>query len=216
VSKHFSDRGKQTRQKILATAATLIYEQGAHPTSIDEVLAASGTGKSQFYHYFKSKAHLVREVIVYQLNQLVAEQRSFLECLDTWAGIEAWFNFIVDWHRQRGFIGGCPIGSLAAELADCDPELRATLAAGFDCWESFLKRGLSAMRTRGDLRPDADPDVLAEATLAAIQGGILLAKTKKDERPLRNALAVALVSLRSYASDQAQSAPVQTIGGGIS
>ncbi len=194
-----TDRGKQTRQKILAISAARIHDKGVKATSIDEVLAASGTGKSQFYHYFANKGDLVREVLAYQFNQLVREQGALLQRLDSWDGIGAWFEFIVEWQRRRRLLGGCPIGSLAAEMADCDDELRKALVGAFDSWESFLKRGLAAMQARGQLAPDADPDALAEATLAAIQGGILLAKTKKNLQPLRNALAGALASLRSYA-----------------
>ncbi len=200
-----TDRGKRTRQKILATAAARIHDQGVQATSIDEVLAASGTGKSQFYHYFANKDDLVREVLAYQFNQLVREQGALLQRLDSWDGIEAWFEFIVEWQRRRRLIGGCPIGSLAAEMADSDDELRKALVGAFDSWESFLKRGLEMMKRRGELAVHANPEALAEATLASIQGGILLARTKKNLQPLRNALAGALASLRSYALDHPRS-----------
>ncbi len=78
MAEALTDRGKQTRQKILATAAARIHDQGVKATSIDEVLAASGTGKSQFYHYFANKADLVREVLAYQFNQLAREQGALL------------------------------------------------------------------------------------------------------------------------------------------
>ncbi len=193
-----TDRGKRSRRKIVATAATLIHDRGVRATSVDQVLAASGAGKSQFYHYFDSKDALLREVLSYQFNNLVKAQGLLLQHLDTWSGIEAWFDYIVAWQRRRQLIGGCPIGSMAAEMADADGELRQLLAARFDEWESFLARGLFAMRARGELSAAADPHALAEATLAAIQGGILLAKTKKNVRPLKNALWGAMACLRSY------------------
>ena len=201
MARAMTDRGKRTRLKILATAAAMIHDQGVQATSIDQLLAASGTGKSQFYHYFANKDDLIREVLGYQFNQLVREQGALLQRLDAWDGIEAWFEYIVGWQRRRRLMGGCPIGSLAAEMADSDDELRKALVGAFDSWESFLKRGLEVMKRRGELAPDADPAALAEATLAAIQGGILLAKTKKHLQPLRNALAGARTYLHSYARD---------------
>lgn len=193
-----TERGRRTRQRILASAAELIYERGIEATSVDDVLAASAAGKSQFYHYFAGKEALVRDVLAYQLERLVAEQRPFLERLDSFEGIEAWFAFILDLHRRRGFLGGCPIGSLASEAADRGGELRNDLVAAFDSWEAFLRAGLTRMREGGELRPEADPEALAEATMATIQGGILLAKTKKAAHPLANALAAALAALRAY------------------
>lgn len=206
-----TDRGKRTRRKILATAAAMIHDQGIKATSIDDVLAASGAGKSQFYHYFASKDDLVKEVLAHQFNQLVRQQGRLLQRLDTWDGIQAWFEFIVEWQRRRRFLGGCPIGSMAAEMADGDDELRKALVEAFDSWESFLGQGLASMRARGELTARADPAALAEATLAAIQGGILLARTKKDVRPLRNALAGALASLQSYGL---ASSPLDTTAAG--
>jgi TetR/AcrR family transcriptional regulator, transcriptional repressor for nem operon len=40
----------------------------------------------------------------------------------------------------------------------------------------------------GHLAPGADPDDLAVALLAALQGGLLLAQAQRDTRPLRTAI----------------------------
>lgn len=192
-------RGRASRERILTAAAQLFHERGVHATSVDEVLAASGTGKSQLYHYFPSKAEMVRAVLAYQLDRLMVVQRPLFERLDTWEGIEDWFAFVLDFHRSRDLLGGCPIGSLAAEMADWDDELRVALARTFTEWESYLARGLEAMRSRGDLRPDARPEVLAETTLAMMQGGILMATTKKDLGTLEVTLGGVLTYLRSFA-----------------
>jgi TetR/AcrR family transcriptional repressor of nem operon len=55
------------------------------------------------------------------------------------------------------------------------------------------------MQARGLLRDDADAYALAESTIAVLQGGYLLSSTKRDIRPMRNALAAALGQLKSYA-----------------
>ena len=85
-------------------------------------------------------------------------------------------------------------------MAERDEDLRLALAQAFSCWESFLTAGLQAMKERGALRPGADPKALADATMASIQGGYLLATTKKDVRPMRNALSAAYAHLRSFAA----------------
>lgn len=197
-----TSRGRASRERILAAAAQLFHERGVHATSVDEVLAASGTGKSQLYHYFPSKTELVRAVLAYQLDRLMVVQRPLFERLDTWEGIEDWFAFVLDFHRSRDLLGGCPIGSLAAEMADWDDELRAALARAFSEWEAYLARGLEAMRARGDLRPDARPEVVAETTLAMMQGGILLATTKKDIGTLEATQGGILTYLRSFAQSR--------------
>lgn len=200
-------RGTQTRDRILASAADLIHERGVAATSVDDILSASGTGKSQFYLYFESKDDLVRNVLHYNLQAILDTQEDLLAGLSTWKGIKAWLDALADNHSSQGLIGGCRLGSLAAEMVERDEDLRLALAEAFSSWESFLTAGLQAMKDRGALRPGADPKALADATMASIQGGYLLSTTKKDERPMRHALRAAYAYLRSFAAG-----PVPTEG----
>jgi Bacterial regulatory proteins, tetR family len=50
--------GAKARDDILCSAADLIHVNRVAGTSIDDVLKATGTGKSQFYYYFDSKNDL--------------------------------------------------------------------------------------------------------------------------------------------------------------
>lgn len=190
-------RGKNTKGRIVELAAALMYERGVSATSVEDILAASGTGKSQFYHYFSSKEQLVAEVLLHQLQQVLREQSPFQ--LDTWEGISAWFQAMVDMQQNQRDYRGCPLGSIASQLLDQGDLLRSQAADAFARWESVLSSGLRTMQATGLLRDDAEPDALAEATMAVLQGGYLLSSTKRDIRPMRNAVAIALSQLRSYA-----------------
>ncbi len=98
-------KGRKTRRKILETAADLFHLRGVNGTSIDEVLEKSGTGKSQFYHYFESKDALLCEVVRLHLDRWL-ERVPAGRPLDTWAGIRAWFDGLVAWQRQANMVGG--------------------------------------------------------------------------------------------------------------
>ena len=191
-------RGTETKNQIVISAAALIHERGVAATSVDDILAASGAGKSQFYHYFENKDDLVRDVLRHNLETTLRAQEPHLQRLSTWKGIKDWLDAIADLHERQGLFGGCRIGSLAVEMAERDEEFRVALAAAFSRWESFLSAGLTTMRARRALRPDADPETLAETTMAAIQGGYVLSTTKKDIRPMRNSLDAAYFYLRSF------------------
>jgi hypothetical protein len=56
------------------------------------------------------------------------------------------------------------------------------------------------MLAEGKLRRNADPARLATATLAAIQGGLVLTQTRRDPPQLRIALDAAYAYLRSFAN----------------
>lgn len=192
-------RGRRTRERILAAAARLIHVNGVAATSVDDVLAASRTGKGQFYHYFRSKDDLVDAVARHQIARILAREMPVLERLDDWAAIGEWFRLTVEGHEERGLVGGCPIGSLAAELADRDERLRELLARAFEAKREFLVRGLTAMKERGALQPDADPEALGRFVIAAMQGGLLLATTHRDVAYLQDALNAALAHLETWA-----------------
>lgn len=193
-------RGRATRARIVEAAAGLIHRQGVHGTSVDEILEAADAGKSQFYHYFESKDDLVRAVLAHQMQRSLREAVPVLARLDRWEGIEEWFRIIREGERERGFVGGCPVGSLAAEMAGSDEELREDLAEAFRIKGRYLLKGLRAMKERGELADGADPEALTRFTLATLQGALLMASTERDEGTLRTALDEALRHLRSYAA----------------
>ena len=191
-------RGRDSRDRIIASAADLVGERGVHGTSLDDVLATAGASKSQLYHYFRDKEDLVRAVVARQTQRVLDAQMPLLDQLDSWEAIARWFDTLVVLQEQAGCVGGCPIGSLASELADHDEDARQDLIASFDRWEGYLARGLTAMQARGELAPAADPATLATVVMAGIQGGLLLTQTRKTSRPLRIALDAALVYLRAF------------------
>jgi len=196
-----TSRGRASRGRIVEAAADLMFLQGVRSTNLDEVLAAAGMGKGQFYHYFADKDDLVHAVIARQTERVLGGQRSALDALDSWAAIAAWFDLLVAMEEAQGCLGGCPLGSLASELSDCDEVARVALVAAFDRWEGYLAGGLARMRMRGELRDAADPAVLAASMLASIQGGLLLAQTRRDARALRLALDTTFAHLRTFAAD---------------
>jgi AcrR family transcriptional regulator len=201
-------KGRATRDRIVDAASALVFEHGVGGTSLDDVGAAAGVGKSQLYHYFDDKSELVRAVIARQTDQILEAQQPYLSTMDTWKAWRAWRDLIVDLQRRRHGRGGCPIGSLASELSDTDEPARMALVSGFDRWEGAFRSGLASMKHHGTLRPEANPDTLALATLASLQGGLLLCQTRKDVAPLEVALDAAIANILSWASAPATTTEV--------
>jgi hypothetical protein len=73
------------------------------------------------------------------------------------------------------------------------------VARGFGRWEARIRDGLRAMHARGDLPASVNPDDLALATLAALQGGLLLAQVQRETRPLEVALDAMLDRIQALA-----------------
>ena len=191
-------RGRASRARIVQAATKLMLERGVSATSVEDVLEAAGASKGQLYHYFDGKHDLIQAVIEAANASVLAAQEPHLATLDSWDAIEAWCNHIVGLKERNGCSLGCPLGTLTSELAATDEAARALLAQAYDRWEAHLRDGLAAMRRDGTLQPTADVDVLATATMASLQGGLLLAKATRSIRPLRIALAAAVTYLRTF------------------
>jgi AcrR family transcriptional regulator len=181
-------KGQATRERIVGAAATLIFENGVAATSNEDVMAAAGVSSSQLYHYFADKRTLVHAVIAHQSDAILAAQQPLLGKLDSVEALRAWRDQAVAIQGRLRFKGGCPIGSLAGELAECDEGAREAIAAGFARWESAIGEGIRAMHERGELPAEVDPDELALALLAAHQGGLVLTQVRRDTAALEAVL----------------------------
>ena len=88
------------------------------------------------------------------------------------------------------------MAALNGRSADYDPEAPDPILHMYREWLGAMSRGLAVMRAAGDLRPDVDPDDLATATLATIQGGVLIMQATASTRPLDIAISAAMDHLR--------------------
>jgi TetR/AcrR family transcriptional regulator, transcriptional repressor for nem operon len=185
-------RGQATKARIIQAAAALVAARGVAGTTLDDVMEASSTSRSQIYHYFADKDALMCAVVKAQSDRVLGFHASSLAGIDSLEDLRRWRNQVVKLNRATRGVGGCPIGSLASELADRSEEARELLAKSFQRWESYLAMGLKAMQDRGVLGRHAHPDDLATAVVSALQGGLLLTQTTRSTRPLELALDMAL------------------------
>src|ERR1700752_846551 len=177
-----------------------MFERGIANTSIDQVRRIAGVGGSQISHYFRDKRDLTRHVVAARRNDVQAfHTQPQLDALDSLDALQAWADACVSDIDAVYRVGGCVYGSLAGELIEADDEIHDDLSAGYDEWIERFEAGLTAMRRRGDLRPDADPRHLAGSLVAAHQGGAMVTYAMDDPEPLRAALNSAVEYVHSFA-----------------
>ena len=196
-------KGQATRDRIVEAAAGLMFRHGVAGTTTEQVQAAAGVSASQIFHYFADKRALVRAVIAYQAEAVLAAQQP-LGRLDSMDALRAWADLYVSIEEQLKYEGGCPLGSLGSELAETDAAARQDVERGFARWEEAIRDGLRAMYARGDLRRSADPDALALALLTALEGGLLMTQIRRDPAPLRAVLDAVLAHIESLTPRRAR------------
>ncbi len=201
-----TEKGRQTRQRIIEATALRILDAGIDGTSLDDVRAATLTSKSQLFHYFPGgKAELVREVARWDGEQLLAAQEPHLSDLSTWESWGAWRRGLQEYYLGLGR-WACPIGSLTAQMAAIDPETEQFLRQAWTAWRTRIADGVRRMQAGGHIDPAADPERVAASVLAAIQGGLLLSQPERASWPLEAALDAAWATLHASASTHVRSA----------
>jgi TetR/AcrR family transcriptional repressor of nem operon len=177
------ERPARIKEHILDAAMRLMAVRGYHRTGLGDILHESGAGKGIFYHYFESKEALgyaildrvAREFVTHMLEPIFRDPgRGPLE------QVHGLLDALVSVQRARGCVGGCPLGNLAAELADCHEGFRERLTQIFDQWRTYVAEALCRAQADGALCAAAQPARLARFLVAGVEGAILLAKVQKD------------------------------------
>jgi TetR/AcrR family transcriptional regulator, transcriptional repressor for nem operon len=172
---------KTRRHEILDAAARLISRQGFTHTSVEDVIREAGlSGKSHFYHYFKSKDALGFEVLDRQFGRftergLVILREPMIEPLDR---LTLFIDTLVALQRERDARNGSPFGNLVGELADSHEGFRRRLDVVFERWAQQLQALLWELRDQ--LRDGVDTGRLARFIIAALEGGMLMTRVARD------------------------------------
>lgn len=173
------------RARIIDTATRLIQQHGYERTSIEDVIRGAGlSGKSHFYHYFRSKELLGYEVLEHQYERF-AERGLALLREPTIAQLERLSLFIdavVVLQEREGAGGASAFGGLIGELADVHEGFRRRLDTILERWARQLEALFLELEPRD---AGIDPARLARFVMATLEGGMLMARVKRDARLLR-------------------------------
>src|SRR5919197_1166330 len=126
-------RGRLSRERIVDRAAELVAEHGVQGTRLDVVLAAAGASKSQLYHYFDDRDQLVEAAVARRCEQVLDDLNQTFADVETLADFERALAGLVSLYEETPT--GCPIGSLASEVADRNEGARLRVADAFAAWE---------------------------------------------------------------------------------
>ncbi|WP_232077509.1 TetR/AcrR family transcriptional regulator [Mycolicibacterium aichiense] len=191
-------KGVQTRDRIVGVAASLMQERGVARTTIEDIQAAAGISSSQLYHYFTDKSTLVAAVIELQGQRVLDVQHLGLDRVTCVDDLWRWRDLVIGIRTAQNCVGGCPLGSLAADLSETDAVARAQLARWFAEWERILRTGLASMASAGQFIEGTDTDRLALALLAATQGGLLLSQVNRDTAALAAAMDTVIAHIGTH------------------
>lgn len=178
-----------TKERIIEKTLELMYQQGYLPTSLGQIMEASGVGKGQLYYYFKSKKDLglqATETLLARWDQELIE-----EILRTTKPVQERFAEMLEWvynfqdQQDSATFYGCPVGNLIVELAAQDGDFRRLLADFMNRWTAAIAELLEL------LHEDWNQEKIhrqAQQILARIQGSLVLLKLNQDLQVLQEAI----------------------------
>ena len=109
------------RERLLAAAAVLFYEQGIAATGIDSITKRAGVAKQSLYNHFASKAELVAAYLQVRHQEWLDLYAKRLQAAATpQAGVLAVFAAYQD-HAERAYehgFRGCGLLNAAADLPE--------------------------------------------------------------------------------------------------
>jgi|SRR5262245_12357908 len=194
-----SAKGAETKAKIIRSAADLFHKQGVGATSPDDIIAASDTGKGQFYHYFRSKERLVHEVLQAHLRAIKSGTAPIDYEITSWESLESWFLRQVEQQKAYNMKRGCPFGTIGNEVKEGDELIRQDLSLIFEVMKSKLAAFFIREKARERLAKEANEDRLADFCIAAVQGAMLMGKIQRSSHVAEASIQEALKHLRRYA-----------------
>lgn len=178
-----------TREKIIHAAMELFWLKGYNSTSIADLLSRTQLNSGSLYHVFPSKQDVLIGVLeAYRdgIDEMLLEP--------AWGAvddpIEKIFALLGGYRTmmvESDCTYGCPIGSLALELHEPDPQVRALLAQNFQNWTDAIARCLTNAGRR--LPANTDKRSLAQFVLTAMEGGVMQARTHRDVAYFERAVA---------------------------
>lgn len=175
----------ETKRRIRRTAAELFRRRGYHGTGINQILDQSGApAGSLYFHFPGGKAELAIEAVTAAGGEIGRGIEYLLESSDDVAeAVGQVVDFLADDLRHSDYEHGCPVGTVALDVASTSEPIRVACRTIFDDWTAKIA---GRLRTAGWPRKAAFEEALV--IVALIEGALLLARTRRDVEPL-NAVA---------------------------
>lgn len=171
-----------TRDRLVTAATEQMRAKGYRGTSVKEVLGAAGAPAGSLYHHFPGgkpelAATAIREsgAVYGELYEAIADAAPGVA-----EGFDDFFSGAADVLAAGDYLDVCPIGTIAGEVASSDEDLRAATDDVFRAWTDA-----AANRLRAAGLPDDEAADLATTVIAALQGGFVLARARRDAELLR-------------------------------
>lgn len=183
-----SERGEQTHRRILDAAEGLVMSRGFAGTSVDDILKEAKLTKGAFFHHFKSKGDLARELIERNTAQDLALFEKFAAQAEAESDdpLEQLFLFLEAFEDYANSMPdnppGCMYAAYTYESMQFDPSINDFVADSLRRWTSIYVRKFEDVIARKKPALPVTSRQLGEMIASVVEGGLVLARAYGDPR----------------------------------
>jgi len=175
---------RDTKSRMLETAAELVQRQGYASTGLNQILESSGAPKGSLYFHFPGgKEQLIALALEKSSESLSELLEQVLATAPTpELALEMITGYFGSQLESSQFTKGCPIATVALEQSATSDALHEVCSRTYARWQSaiaarLVREGQTAERA-GEL---------ASFILSTIEGALLLCRAHRSVEPLRRA-----------------------------
>lgn len=151
-------------------------------------MTAAGIKKGTLYYHFPGKDDLGLAVLERAKARFLATLDEVLTAPTPAEGLRQFFEFALEKHRSRRFVGGCLFGNTALEMSDANGRYADSASQLFRAWTGRLAPLIRAGQEAGQFRADIPAESLAQVIVSTVEGGIMMSRLQKEEGPLKACL----------------------------
>jgi AcrR family transcriptional regulator len=178
-------KSEKTREYILSRCAPVFNQKGFVGTSLTDLENATGLTKGCIYGLFTSKEELAVEC--FEFARALIHERMDCEARNKDNSIEK-LQAIFDMYRTFPdywpIKGGCPILNTSIEADDTNPLLQERVVKALETWRRFFSSIITKGIRNGEIRPEANPHVIATLFIALLEGATMMTKAYNDSSSL--------------------------------
>jgi AcrR family transcriptional regulator len=181
-------KGADTRERIVASAATVFSERGFFGSSMTDLLRATGLQKGGLYNHFASKEQLAVESLDYAVRCVSTRFETALAgAADAPARLRAVIDVMSGLVSDPALPGGCPVLRTAVESVDGHPALRARAQEAMTKWQRLVGRIVRDGVAAGELVAGIEPRQVATVLTSTLEGAVMLSMLFADPKQMRRA-----------------------------
>lgn len=201
--------GSATKDRILDAAERLVIDNGYAGTSVDAVIAASGTSKGAFFHHFASKLELAQALVTRYAASDIAHLHDALATVRAQSDdpVRQLVDFVRVFEQTADELmaaqSSCLYVSILTErelvLDGTARQIADAVTAWRDELSALIRRALDA--TPNGRRRDIDPDALADHMFVTFEGAFILCRSTQQREHMRAQLRVLRQLLQALLAD---------------